>query len=322
MRAMISTVGMVWGCVAALGLGACFGRSSSNAGQGAGQGGTQAGAGGSGPVEMSNCDGAECGYSEPCPGGFRNEPGSCCPVCVTDGEPVADPLDPTPTPVPGMEPTPVKPAPACAASAPTDGAHCDMNADAACSDGGFGCSCQCECVSNQGGGGAGFTCSEPCAWQCAYQDLAFVSLDRADVDVDCSTSPATLTATVDLTFHAPADGPAMTFDLQPLRVQMEKGVEGFSCDATDLPVPSSIGPLEPGTTHTETYSIGPLPCGDPSSANPRFDTCNFGYCASPGEAWIMVGAKASGGDHESSANVNLQELPGGARIPVHCTGGT
>lgn len=310
-----------WGCIAALCFGACFGGSSSDDGQSGqgGQGGVQAGGGGSGPVMSASCDGVDCGFSEPCPGGFRNEPGSCCPVCVTDGEPVADPLNPTPTPV---KPTPVEPAPACAASAPADGESCDMKADTACSDGGFGCACQCECVSNQGGAGGGVTCIEPCVWQCFFQDQAFVSLDGADVNVDCATSPATLTATVTLTFHAPADGPAMTFDLQPLRVQMEKGDEGFSCDAPSPPLPSSIGPLEPGTTRTETYSIAPLPCGDPSSANPRFDTCSFGYCTSPGEAWIMVGAQASGGGHESSANANLQELPGGARIPVNCTGGT
>ena len=86
-------------------------------------------------------------------------------------------------------------------------------------------------------------------------------------------------------------------------------------------MPAAIGPLDPGATQSETYTIGPLPCGDPSSANPRFDTCHFGYCASPGEAWIMVGAKATSGDHESSANVNLEELPGGTPIPVNCSGG-
>lgn len=312
---------MGWICLAALALGACFGASSdgAHAGQG-GQGGVQAGAGGSGPFDASRCDGIDCGYSEPCPGGFRNEPGSCCPVCVTDGAPVADPVNPTP-PLPDDHPTPMAPAPACAASVPADGAACDVDADAACSDGGFGCSCQCECYSNQGGAGSGTTCVEPCAWRCSFQDQAFVSLDAASVNVDCSTSPATLTATVDLTFHAPATGPAMVFELQPLRVQMEKGAEGFSCDAPDVPTPAAIGPLAPGSAQSQTYTIGPLPCGDPSSANPRFDTCTFGYCASPGEAWIMVGAKATGGSHESSANVNLQELPGGERIAVNCSGG-
>lgn len=164
----------------------------------------------------------------------------------------------------------------------------------------------------------GLDCHEPCTRTCQLDVADVVALEAATVEVDCSGTTPMLTGTIDLSVRAPTSGGDLELSVAVTEVQLEKEVSGFSCRDDGIAA-VSVGPLSAGAEEPLTFRLGPVPCGDPSSSNPRYHTCDFGYCTE-GEAWINVQVTARAGTIESSIGTFLKTLSSGARVPVRCSG--
>jgi hypothetical protein len=218
------------------------------------------------------------------------------------------------------------PPPVCAASEPALDATCTPAASPACHAGGYTCGCACSCGSFCINLPPPCTCPQAqtvCNWSCYFQDFAgLVDLHSLSISVGCANPSApAVTLSLDVTFRAAADGPALTIrEIVPQIAGGDgNGPDLFDCN---LPMqPTTVGPIAPGTEQRITLAIGPASC---TGGNQGTAICNA--CGNSARVSLLLdieqtsaGQSLPAQDATSFRFGQSASTPVGTLFPITCT---